>query len=200
MIQILDLFPIPLGIVKKPDCMTQEEEDFIFDLPTRKNQGNLTSIDNYVLNRPELSSLRIHLDTMLKDFFKMIYQPRNAVDIYITQSWANYTDQGEFHHRHAHPNSYLSGVFYVKVDEEKDKIHFYKNQYTQLHVPTDQYNQWNSESWFINAEKYQLLLFPSSTEHMVQYVESDTTRISISFNTFLRGALGENTDLTEVHL
>jgi uncharacterized protein (TIGR02466 family) len=200
MIQIHDLFPIPLGIVKKPECFTEEERDYILGLAKIPNQGNITSEDNYILNSTELQSLRIHCDTMVKDFFKLIYQPRNAVDIYITQSWANFTNKGQYHHRHAHPNSFLSGVLYIDVDEDLDKIHFYRNQYRQLDVPTDNYNQWNSETWYINAEKYQLLMFPSSTEHMVHYVESDKKRISISFNTFLRGALGENMRLSEVHL
>jgi hypothetical protein len=45
-----------------------------------------------------------------------------------------------------------------------------------------------------------LILFPSSLTHMVQTVESEQTRISLAFNTFPVGHVGDEMDLTGLSL
>jgi uncharacterized protein (TIGR02466 family) len=120
--------------------------------------------------------------------------------LYITQSWANYTEQGQFHHKHAHPNSFISGVFYVQSDNAKDRIYFYKDGYSQLKVPPKEWNLYNSDSWWFEAITGRLVLFPSSLTHMVVAVESEKTRVSLSFNTFLKGYVGSEDELTGLRL
>jgi uncharacterized protein (TIGR02466 family) len=197
---VVDLFPIPLGVHIKEKCFTKKEEEFILALPTKSNTGNFSSQNSYVLDEPELAKLKAYCTNAVKDYFEMVYKPVKKTEIYITQSWVNFTTKGQYHHKHAHPNSYISGVLYIKADKDTDKIHFFRNKYNQLHVNSGDFNPWNSESWYMNAEKYELLLFPSSTEHMVTYVESEETRVSLSFNTFLRGDLGMEDSLSEVRL
>jgi predicted 2-oxoglutarate/Fe(II)-dependent dioxygenase YbiX len=67
-------------------------------------------------------------------------------------------------------------------------------------VPPTDWNLYNSKSWWMEAKTGGLLLFPSSLTHMVQQVTADEDRISIAFNTFLKGNLGDNKDLTELKL
>jgi uncharacterized protein (TIGR02466 family) len=112
----------------------------------------------------------------------------------------NYTKPGEYHHKHAHPNSFISGVFYIQSDAEKDKIYFYKDGYQQIKVPAADWNEWNSESWWFEAVTGKLILFPSSLTHMVETVQSEQTRISLSFNTFLSGYIGDENDLTGLRI
>ena len=38
------------------------------------------------------------------------------LDFYITQSWVNVATKGENHHSHRHPNSMLSGVYYISPE------------------------------------------------------------------------------------
>ena len=45
-----------------------------------------------------------------------------------------------------------------------------------------------------------IMLFPSSLTHMVQTVDADATRISIAFNTFPKGYIGDDLELTGLHL
>ena len=45
-----------------------------------------------------------------------------------------------------------------------------------------------------------LILFPSSAQHMVPQVQGEETRISLSFNTFPVGMIGEEVDLTGLRL
>ena len=45
-----------------------------------------------------------------------------------------------------------------------------------------------------------LILFPSRLTHMVETVKGEDTRISLSFNTFPVGLVGEEMDLTGLKL
>jgi hypothetical protein len=91
-------------------------------------------------------------------------------------------------------------VFYVNADPANDKIYFYNDTYRQIDVPPTDWNLYNSKSWWMEAKTGGLLLFPSSLTHTVQQVTADEDRISIAFNTFLKGNLGDNKDLTELKL
>ena len=179
--------------------ITEKEIKFITEQKTRSNQGNTTSIDNNILNSKEMKKIKQFIEKSVKEYFKNIYQPKNNVEPYITQSWCNYTKEGQFHHKHAHPNSFISGVFYVQADRTKDKIYFYKEEYKQIKIPAKEYNFFNSESWWFETGTNDLVIFPSNLTHMVEKVVGKE-RISLSFNTFLKGCIGEDVELTGLHI
>jgi len=163
--------------------------------------GNTSSEDNYVLGKPELVDLKEFCLDSVNQYFQAVYCPDTAMKLRITQSWSNYTNGGQFHHRHAHPNSMVSGVLYIQSDPTKDRIYFYKTGYQQLKVQARDWNTFNSESWWFESKPAQLILFPSSLEHMVQNTQAEAmTRISLSFNTFPVGVIGNNLELTELLL
>jgi uncharacterized protein (TIGR02466 family) len=197
---IHNLFPIPIGSFQLDREFTQGELDFINGQETRPNQGNVTSKDNNLFDREELKDLACQVQCIINEYFDAIYKPKNDVKLYVTQSWSNYTKPGEYHHKHAHPNSFVSGVLYINSDPAKDKIYFYREGYQQLRLPPSEWNLYNSESWWFEVKPGQVYLFPSSTTHMVQTTESADTRVSIAFNTFLKGYIGEDVDLTGLHL
>jgi uncharacterized protein (TIGR02466 family) len=111
----------------------------------------------------------------------------------------NYSEPGQYHHKHAHPNSFVSGVFYIQTNPN-DKIFFYRDGYSQIKFPPAEWNSWNSESWWFEAITGRLILFPSSLTHMVPTVEGEDVRVSLSFNTFPAGTVGEEMDLTGLKL
>ena len=195
------LFPTPLVFAKLPRKFSEEEIAFIQKcaLNITKNTGNTTSIDRYVLDEPVMANIKSFLQFYINYFMSNIEAPYNPVEAYITQSWLNYTQPGEFHHKHEHPNSYLSGVLYINADPDKDKIYFYKSGYKRINLPTEQFNQFNSESWWFNVGTCDLVIFPSYLTHMVEQTESKDTRISLSFNTFLKGYIGAEESLTALH-
>jgi len=195
------LFPTPLSFTKLPRKYTNEEVAFIQKCSQNvtKNTGNTTSVDRYVLDEPVMADLKAFIQFYVNHFMESVEAPYNPVEAYITQSWLNYTQPGEFHHKHEHPNSYLSGVLYINADPEKDKIYFYKNGYKRISLPTNNYNPFNSESWWFSVGTCDLVIFPSYLTHMVEQTESKDTRISLSFNTFLKGYIGEEASLTSLH-
>jgi len=197
---IHNLFPTPVGLYKLGRDLTTKELSFLKNQETRSNTGNMTSTNNTILKANELTQLRKFIEIKVSEYFTTVYSPKHKVNLKITQSWTNYTDKGQYHHKHEHPNSFISGVFYVQADKTKDKIYFYRNQYRQIKFPPSDWNEWNSESWWFDIGSCDLTLFPSSLTHMVPTVESDQTRISLSFNTFPVGSVGEEMDLTGLQI
>ena len=195
-----NLFPTAVTYFDFGSKLTDLELKFITEQETRNNDGNTTSINNNLFESAELAEIARFCEESLQQYFKEVYAPKHDVIPYITQSWANYTKKGQWHHKHEHPNSFISGVFYVQAQKDIDKIYFYKNGYQQIKLPTDNYNLYNSDSWWLGVETGQLILFPSHLTHMVQTVQTDETRISISFNTFLKGYIGNDMELTGLHL
>jgi len=197
---IHNLFPTPVGRYELGRDLTAKELSFLKNQETRSNAGNTTSKDNTILKNKELTKLRDFLETSISEYFKTVYNPKHQVNLKITQSWTNYTENGQYHHKHAHPNSFVSGVFYVQANKEKDKIYFYRDGYQQIKFPPSEWNVWNSESWWFEVGTGDLILFPSSLTHMVETVQHDQTRISLSFNTFPVGQVGDEMDLTGLSL
>lgn len=194
------VFPTSVGKFELGRELTDKEKEFVYTAEKRPNMGNQSSAENYVLKNKVLKNLNKFIFDSANEYFQSIYKPRDDVKLYITQSWLNYTEPGQFHHKHAHPNSFISGVFYVNADATKDKIFFYKDGYQQIKLPPTEWNLYNSESWWFEAGTGVLYLFPSSLTHMVETVSATETRVSLSFNTFLKGNIGDNYSLTELKI
>ena len=196
---VFHLFPTAVAKFDLGREFSAEELDFVGSQETHKNMGNTTSNNRYVLRDDTMAKLREFTEASVNEYLQSIYAPKHDVSLRITQSWLNYTKPGEFHHKHAHPNSFVSGVLYIKASSERDKIYFYKDGYEQIKLPVDQFNLFNSTSWWLPVETGRLMLFPSNLTHMVETVKEED-RISLSFNTFPVGYVGEEETLTALHV
>lgn len=197
---IQTLFPTPVAFFKLGRALTKTELDFVLRQDRYSNQGNTTSNDRTILKNKELTDIRDFIEDAMLEYFKTIHDPKGDVSLYITQSWANYTEPGQYHHKHRHPNSFISGVFYPQANILVDKIYFFKGGYDRINLQPANWNQWNSESWWFEVEAGDLLLFPSYLQHMVETKIGNETRVSIAFNTFLKGHIGVDESLTGLQL
>ena len=202
---INNLFPTPIYTTKIDRPFTKQELKFVDEQKKHcdKNQGNLNTKDSYILNRKEFKNIKKFLDKCCKDYLDTIICPKNNIELYITQSWLNYTEANQYHHKHEHPNSVISGVLYFNSDIKNDKILFsHPTPYQQIRPETDEekFNLWNSKTWWFSVETGNLFMFPSSTTHQVETKQGNNTTISLAFNTFYKGSLGSNIKLTELIL
>ena len=202
---INNIFPIPIYTTKIDRGFTKQELQFVTEQKKHctNNQGNINTKDNYILNRKEFKNIKKFLDKHCKEYSNTVICPKNNIELYITQSWLNYTEANQYHHKHEHPNSVVSGVLYFDSDIKNDKILFsHSRGYQQISPETDKekFNLWNSGTWFFPVETGNLFMFPSSTTHQVETKQGDNTRISLAFNTFYKGSVGSNTELTELIL
>jgi hypothetical protein len=140
---VYSLFPIAIGMDKLPKELTSSELNFITTQQMSSNGGNSSSVDSYILDSAELTNLRNELLKIVRKYFRVIYAPADDVDVYITQSWVNSTKPNEFHHVHAHTNSFISGVFYIHSESEVDRIMFHKAGYEGIKITPTEWNIYN---------------------------------------------------------
>lgn len=201
-LSINGIFPTPVYFCEMERGFTPQETAF-FDRQkflTKKNVGNISSQDSYILDKPDMAILKSELMAAVQRYADNVMCIKPCVVPFITQSWLNYTEPGQSHHKHAHPNSVISGVMYINADEKTDKIFFFREIYQQVKPVVREWNLFNSESWNFPVKTCQLILFPSYLVHMVETKKGDNTRVSLAFNTFLRGTIGDENDLTELKL
>ena len=197
--RIMDLFPTPLYINNIHAPLINQQKNYLLNLPKILNTGNLRSESGYIFEYPLFAELKKTINEHLKEYVNIVY-PNSNIDVYITQSWANYTEPNQYHHKHSHPNSFISGVFYVNAIKNEDMIKFHKDLPPIFQINHNQSNNYNSQEVAILVETGDLVLFPSNFTHNVPPTTSKETRISISFNTFIRGNLGDEDSSTALYL
>jgi uncharacterized protein (TIGR02466 family) len=199
---IMGIFPTPIYGSKLNRPLSEEELLFIDNtkLNVYRNEGNTTSNDKNILENNVFKNLKEDLYLRVKDYFDKIISPVNNVTPYITQSWLNYTETNQFHHKHQHPNSLVSGVFYINCHEEYDRINFYNDNYKAILLDVKNYNLYNAEYWWYPVKTGDIILFPSSLSHMVETKQGNNTRISLAFNVFVKGNIGNEKNLTYLKL
>jgi len=197
---IENLFPTPIGFFKFEEGLTEAQTKFLVEQEQRPNDGNTSSVDKYILKQKKVASLTTFIEKCAHEYLMATINPKFDARLRITQSWLNWTTPGQFHHKHAHPNSLISGCYYVNANKETDKIFFYREGYKRIKFPPVDWNAYNSESWWYPVGTGDIVLFPSELTHMVQPVGGEDTRISIAFNTFPVGHVGDEDELTALYL
>ncbi len=137
--------------------------------------------------------------------------------IEITGMWANVLSQGDVHPPHTHSNNFLSGVYYLKTDENSPPIQFFDPR-AQAHVlsPKKTPTWENSNVIAFKAIKGSGLVFPSWLLHLVPLSRMQIfdeknkkwitrndlgeERISISWNIIVRGEYGEPNTLQNAYI
>ncbi len=200
---IRQLFPEPVYFSKLDRALTKKELKILNEhkKKTTSNAGNTTSSENYVLENKTLNNLKKDLHTKVMNYFDKVICTDNPITPYITQSWINYTKSDQFHHKHNHPNSLISGVFYISADKEVDSITFYKpypDERIRLHITKP--NPFNSTNLRFPVETGNVFLFPSRLVHGVDKKKGNNIRTSLSFNVFFKGTIGNDKALTELVL
>ena len=199
---ILDLFPTPVGLHNLGRELTEEEITILNNIKENTHPnggGNLSSINTAILEIDDLLNLKSVLTKYVNDYFKQVFNPNTEMELYITQSWLNINDNGTGHHPRSHHNSLVSCVYYVD-SYNGDEIAF-KNPNEFL--GNFKINSENPSKWCVNdlkipVFKNHLLIFPSNLYHMVPQrpYTLNGTRISLSFNTWFKGEIGDIKQLT----
>tara|TARA_R110000796_G_scaffold60057_1_gene138620 strand:- start:1975 stop:2601 length:627 start_codon:yes stop_codon:yes gene_type:complete len=196
------IFATPIYVSHLDRSFTKKEKQFVENSKkdAYANLGNYISKDKYVLNKPSFSNLKKDLLKQVDNYSKEVICPENKIKLNITQSWLNYTTKNQYHHEHSHSNSFLSGVLYIKANPELDKIHFHKDVSKGLNIKTKNFNSYNAPEWIFNTGDSMVILFPSYLVHSVKFKTEDNERISLAFNVFVKGKIGDYHSITELVL
>ena len=143
----------------------------------------------------------------------------------ITQCWLNSAEYGQNHHKHLHPNSFLSGIFYVN-DSDSNTLFYGDNSWNHTGSSLQTMNATfgidasnfsvhrkdiikvtpmeNPDLEIIHEEssvKGKLIVFPSNILHSVlSSCSFSNTRYTLSFNTFPSGKIGNMSFLAGLEL
>lgn len=199
---VMNMFATPLYRANLGRTYTERELNFFREAlsDSVESISNFSTRDKNVLSNPALQELHETLQQHLDEYFKTIYNTSNRVSLKITQSWLTLSRQGESHHAHTHPNSVASGVLYINL-AKNDGISFHRNEDNLWHelLPAQE-NYFNAKRYFINTEVGDILLFPSHVRHGVREVTDAVERVSLSFNSFFEGELGNQEFATGIKI
>jgi uncharacterized protein (TIGR02466 family) len=185
------LFSTPVLVSHPSYSFSKAELNSIQKLKQSPNIHNSYSVDKYIFdnNKKKFKSIRDYCQRHVDYYAYEILKITPETKFYITQSWANYNKKGDTHQQHGHPNSLISGILFV---QGRGATRFYRrNEGFPLEFQHTEYNYCNAESFHFDLVIGQLCLFPSNIEHSVVENKLDTTRITLSFNTFAKGKFGE---------
>jgi uncharacterized protein (TIGR02466 family) len=192
--EIYPLFPTVVYKNKLERTLSQEELDFIYSSEVfGQSLGNEISTSMWILEKEELQQLK-------QDFMEHVNIYLNEImmvdaELYITNSWINVTGHTQQHSLHNHNNSIVSGVFYLDASDSQPTITF--NRMIPpffLTMRSKEYTMFNSIEWNIPVEDNSIIIFPSQCYHFVKQNLSKNQRISIAFNTFLKGSIGGDSE------
>ena len=151
---------------------------------TLSNKGGWQSHD---LNNTDLNTARFReLFFKIKEEVNVFFEVMGIVDHgeYIN-SWINVNNSGDFNNTHTHPNSIVSGVYYVSVPNDSGELVFTRPSDLTSWFYSSYSKEFNdvSKNFVIHTPvEKELVLFPSWLPHCVTANNSNTERISISFN------------------
>jgi len=202
MSEVIELFSTPVY----KTTIDVSESDIQFCNTCRKNirdntYGNYVTTNSFVLNDHSMRELKDKIISELQYYANNIMGITDDLKLKITQSWFNYNDTDSSHHTHMHENSIISGVIYF-TETPSDIVFFrtYPPNAIKLNPNLKKTTKFNSETIKLKIDKFDMILFPSSTVHGVDRNRSSDTRISLSFNTFYSGILGAQEEMTYLEI
>ena len=189
--KVILMFPVPVWVTPF------NGEDYSSELEWIKNleiKDNRVSVDNFVLDSPIMANIRSFIESTISKYTSQIWKYEQ--EFYITQSWVNRKGKGDSHQVHTHPNSIISGVWYPQVTKDSC-ILFQSLLENAIQLEPVEWTEMNADAYQLPVNMGDLILFPSYLQHCLPYPHSsDTERISLSFNTWIRGSLGKKENLT----
>lgn len=127
--------------------------------------------------------LKQSIEQQLAEYGKQCGYP----NLLLSNSWINYQYKDSELLKHTHPNSCVSAVLYLNVDNDSSKIYFYNPNPYVTFVDYVERTKYNFEHQWIRPCNGDLVLFPSWLAHGSNRDKNQTDeRVAVSFNT--RGA------------
>jgi uncharacterized protein (TIGR02466 family) len=195
-------FTIPLYEFTADEQLTNKTLELAQNQTYSPNSNNKTSAKEPVKSKELITWFNSCLNEIKNDLYK-----DTLFDIKVTDAWFNKSSYSEKHHLHSHPNSVLSGVFYLTTHEKKAKTKFYLPNpfyymdFSNLIAPIET---------FVTSEKSivtevqpvagKLIIFPSNLKHNVDINVTTENRYTVAFNSFFSGIVGKKEESTLLNI
>lgn len=185
------LFPTPVAVQRYDKSSCKEYAQLLIDMCNsvdRKPYSGCFVSDDDLNERQEFLGLFDLINGNV-----MIYAEEvlgvSKDDIKIDCMWANVHDSGHKHQSHVHPNSFISGVFYLQVPEESEMVgDLYFNDprtlKSMMYADFKKSSPISDRNWIYKPETGMMVLFPGWLEHgtNIFVCNSGEKRVAVSFN------------------
>lgn len=200
--EIIPIFPTTLYKEKLHIKLSASELKALSEFSgVASSLGNIQSDHSTILENPVLSNLKCEIQKHLDFYFRNIMKISKSSEIYITDSWLNYTTKNNEHRMHTHTNSIISAVYFLQVNNSVPFLTFTKKDpYFPLDFTSDEYNIYNSSEWNLEVSDGDIVVFPSNVWHHVKTNLTDTPRVTLALNTFVRGTIGNANTGTDINI
>lgn len=187
----IDIFPTTIVEYQNPsaDIIKDSLIEYLDTLEYKKLDISQPwqTIDLFLHKDPNLKNLYLWINECIDQFHKSFQFDCDEFKIMI--SWANKTAPGGEHHVHTHPNSYVSGIYYISSKGSPTAFSDPRLTMNSLIVGTP--TNWLLRPWISESQDGTLLLFPSWLEHYTIPAagsdEDDAFRYTISLNVIPTG-------------
>lgn len=143
----------------------------------------LQTKDNHLERREEYRFLYDWIDECLEDYrqsFKLMTEKLS-----ISLSWANKSEKLNEHRSHFHPNSWISGIYYIT--DNPTPTYFETPLPGKTGIVVQSNGMLGANVWTCPATTGELILFPSWLEHFTEASTFPGKRITISLNVMPKG-------------
>ena len=187
----IELFPTLL--MKFNNIISSEELGNIFRVIKNENSQRDQALINGKsgFDNDEDILLKLNIKERFQEAVNIYSIQHKFSNIFIANSWFSIQDVNGMLKEHQHPESIISGVFYINVDENSNPLVF-KNPNPIIPftygspISYPERSKYNEDVFYIQPKNGELTLFPSWLIHGCKYIANkNKDRISISFNTSL---------------
>ena len=194
--QMIPVFGTYVGVAKIESLNIEKALEYVQTLEEEDAYGGdngAVTITQRLLDAPIFVDVKKEIENLSKEYVSI--QGHVVDEVKIASSWGNTLRRDEPINVHMHPNSYISGVFYLT---DGSPLHFHNPLITEdlfTFRPIVQWDPDNSHTWqviHLEPKPGWMFLFPSKVKHHVEYNENDY-RYSIAFNTLPVGPIGDST-------
>jgi uncharacterized protein (TIGR02466 family) len=193
--QYIDMFPTPVYASVELDLRNEilpVAEDYInrHGKPYRDQSSYISTYNDDGARIEQVSDKRLEpLNTYIKSAAKKYFEDISIEPVQFSLYYLfNKITLGGEHANHAHPQSILSGVFYLKIPEDAPPIIFNdpRDHYKYIQYPVKFGNPREMykllPEYVINPTEGMILMWPSWLEHQVPASKCSEARIAVAFN------------------
>ena len=197
--KVVELFPTPLYSNNIGTDYKLCDTDLYRHSTTH---GNISVDQQYLL---KIESLKEIIENEIETYIRKYLRLKTNIHLKHQCSWLLVHKKGDYSPQHYHRNSWLSGIYYYKVNDNSGNIEIIKTPpygwTDSLMNPCSEVEELNSitaNSYIITPQSGDLFLFPSHLVHKSFTNESDCDRVCLSFNYTLHGSWGTPTQFISV--
>lgn len=173
----------------KKEILQIREMDFAGQAWSQKNYASgftsYGSMDQLHLSSPHFAELEKLIAKKIAKFIKVLEWNISIKDLKMNSCWVNIMPFGSHHSFHLHPQSVISGTYYVDVPRGSSPLKFEDPRLSKMMLAPPRKNNCqlrNRNFVELPATARDLILFESWLRHEVPTQSIAAERISVSFN------------------